>query len=338
MNVKYSKLSYWIRCIICIIYGQLTALRNLLYDRGIFKSYDSPLPVISIGNIVVGGSGKSPVTFFLASEFLKLGKRPVVLSRGYGGKLKGPVQVGRDHLASDVGDEPLMLWEKGEGKIPVVICGDRLKGAKFITSKDLGNLIILDDGFQHRRLKRDLDIVLIDISSSSFERFCNEQRLLPAGRLREAIAPALNRADILLLVSRDGIIGSKIELPIPVFNVRLYLTGFRDLRTGKKVPPPKSAAIATAIARPEFFEKMLQAFNIQIRGTFFFPDHHFFSDSDLAHIYSDSEPSMPLVVTEKDAIKLRQLRSIERTVIIAELGCDSLVDIFKLKQLQQFAS
>ena len=165
-------------------------VRNYLFDVGLRKQAKSKLPVISIGNITVGGSGKTPVSALMVETLIELGKKPVLLSRGYGGSSKGPTLVKVETTAKLVGDEALMQARGFNFEIPVVISRKRSLGAKFIEENNLGDIIVLDDGFQHRMLSRDLDIVVLDISEKNFETRFKLGRMLPAGRFREKPRPS----------------------------------------------------------------------------------------------------------------------------------------------------
>ena len=181
------------------IYNLLTKVRNLLYDKGILSSYKSNLKVISVGNISVGGTGKTPLVIYLSKILKDKGYKPVVLSRGYKGSIKGPHLITDTNTYHEVGDEPLLI--KNLASVPVVIAKKRVKGAKIIEELKLGDIIILDDGFQHRALKRDLDIVCIDASSEeSVSKFFTD-KLMPAGRLRESRASGLKRANAVVFFS-----------------------------------------------------------------------------------------------------------------------------------------
>jgi tetraacyldisaccharide 4'-kinase len=166
------------------VYSAAVKARNCLYDHGVLKTHRVGPVVVSVGNIEAGGTGKTPFTMALAEELLRRGRRVAIVTRGYRGKLRGPLLVGPEHSSRDVGDEALLMARLTG--IPVIKSPDRVKGALFARACLGSEIIVLDDGFQHRRLHRDLDIVLVS-------RDLAREKLLPAGHLREPAA-SLKRA------------------------------------------------------------------------------------------------------------------------------------------------
>lgn len=160
-----------------LLYGVASSVKNHLYDTGVLSQYTTSIPVICVGNITVGGSGKSPVVQMIVSKLLSQGKRPVILSRGYGGSERGPIEVKEEHLASAVGDEPLMHKKHFRQTVSVVVARKRAHGAQFIEEKSLGDIIVLDDGYQHRALNRAVNILLIDRSSKEKEHLWRKKTL-----------------------------------------------------------------------------------------------------------------------------------------------------------------
>ncbi len=186
---------------ISVIYGLVVGLRSFLYDKGVFKARRLPCRVISIGNLTVGGTGKTPMTLYVAQLVKDLGCRPVVISRGYKGlaeKKGGIVSDGETvFLDPDVaGDEPFMMARKLKG-IPVIVGARRYQAGMRAVDKFSPDVIVLDDAFQHRQLCRDTDLVLIDDKS-----YLGNEHLLPRGALRESVA-GLFRADAFVL-TRSG--------------------------------------------------------------------------------------------------------------------------------------
>ncbi len=167
------------------IFGLGVTIRNTLYDRGVFKAHKLRGPVISIGNISVGGSGKTPFVIALGELLIRRGIQFNVLSRGYGRKTRGVALVDRNGPPEEFGDEPLLIARKLN--VPVAVGENRFKAGLFVENEFGPQLHLLDDGFQHRSLARDFDIVLVNSEDSS-------DRLLPAGRLREPIT-SLRRAN-----------------------------------------------------------------------------------------------------------------------------------------------
>lgn len=223
------------------IFWLVTEIRNWLFDKGLLKVTKVTLPVISVGNIHVGGTGKTPTVIFLASELKKQGLNPVVLSRGYKGRLKGPHLISDSDTYIDVGDEPILIRRKT--KLPIVVSKNRVKGAKYIEKMKIGDVIILDDGFQHRWLFRDIDILILPSETGD---------LLPLGMLREDIKHKA-RADII------------IEKPIGTF----FLTAQK--------PISEPLTLVTGIANPDRVKTHLESLGLKIGKFVTFPDHHPFS-------------------------------------------------------------
>ncbi len=248
----------------------------------------APIPVISVGNITVGGSGKTPFVAWLAQQLAEAGLRPAILSRGL---RKDPEPVPKDGDPARFGDEPVMLAQQG---LFVIAGRDRIRGAALAAS--LGaEIAILDDGMQYRRLARALEIVLVPA-----EGFGNGM-LLPAGPLREPIS-ALARAD---LIVRTGVgaadpLGFAPEFRFCARPDRLVpLVG-----APADAPPPPKALAAAGIARPARFFASLQALGIEIVQRFAFPDHHRYRAADVQRLV---RAKVPVVTTMKDAVKLARL-------------------------------
>jgi len=300
------------------LYGLATNFRNSAYDKGFFKSKSSSLPVLGIGNITAGGNGKTPFAAYLAKELRKIGARPVILTRGYGGKIKGPHLASMVDTVSEVGDEALQHVTQLYPDVPVVVCADRVQGAKFIESKQLGDIVLLDDGFQHRRLKRDIDSVLLDASSEQVLDEWLVPKLLPAGHFREEPKRALERADVVILVSRGRsavnyqlaeLLKSKYSLKCPVLGISLKQGSLTNLRTGESYGCDKfknlSVAMWTAIAKPESFRAVLLEEGMKVEKAMIFQDHYQFKQREWESFLALN--SEPIFVTEKDAVKIREL-------------------------------
>ncbi|MBN8548705.1 MAG: tetraacyldisaccharide 4'-kinase [Deltaproteobacteria bacterium] len=294
---------------LAILYGAVTALRNACYDKGILRAHRSKLPVISIGNISVGGNAKTPLVIFLTQELSKRGMEVVILSRGYGGSLRGPVRVLPEHRSSEVGDEPLLIAAK-TGR-PVVISRDRVAGASFIEKEKLGNVILLDDGFQHRRLARDLDIVSAYVGSEDARRDFLEAKLLPLGRFREARDRALRRADVVIFSERQPIsdtsaVDNRLLRVIPA-GVQIYRSFFQVQGAFSLVDAAplsaKSVVAFCGIANPEGFLETLSRSGYVVHQSHVFGDHHAFTTSELQSL-RQKHPGLALICTEKDASRI----------------------------------
>jgi len=296
--------------VISRVYGIAASIRNVLYDVGIFRTYRPPVKVVSIGNLTAGGNAKTPLCMYLAEELHKNGYKPVILARGYKGKIKGPYIVKEEDPPQEVGDEPCMMTHAVD--FPVVICRNKARGARFIAKEKLGDLIILDDGFQHRRLARDVDIVSVNVGSKrAIGRFLGGQ-LLPLGRFREPRTAGLKRADMLVFSER-GPLATKSELDPRLFEVlpsdlhayRSYVSalGIFSLDESQKISAQDFVAFC-GIANPNAFYRTLKEIGCTIVFSMSFRDHHSFKKADIEKLKANF-PNVPLVCTEKDAVKLK---------------------------------
>ncbi len=276
-----------IRKVLSGLYGLVIGVRNLFYDTGLKPAHETGVPVVSIGNIEVGGTGKTPFTIALSRELSSRGLRPVIVTRGYKGRLKGVVQVRPDHDFRDVGDEALLMARVAG--VPVVKSPDRVRGALFAHRALGAGIVLLDDGFQHRRIKRDLDIVLVsgDITA---------EPLLPLGRLREPFQ-SLKRADIVVYTKGSEGAGIRAELvPACLADASGKVTGLSIL-TGKKV------LAVSGIAHPQHFVSTLERLGASVHHISF-PDHHAFTGRDMKTITARAYDSDLIVTTEKDMVRL----------------------------------
>lgn len=271
------------------IFGAVVGTRNALYERGLLPQQRLKGPVISVGNITVGGAGKTPFVIMLG-ELLK--SRHIqfdVLSRGYGRKSRGVRLVDPDGAPADFGDEPLLIARKLG--VPVVV-GERRYDAGIYADQHFGpQLHVLDDGFQHRQLAREYDIVLVTPRDA-------KDRLLPAGRLREPVS-ALRRADAVVLTpgaSREG-------LPL---EGKLVLEVERGIAPDNIPPQPLAFC---GIARPDNFFAQLRGAGIDLAAEARFRDHHAYSSKDVAMLIelANAHRAGGFVTTDKDAINLGPL-------------------------------
>lgn len=299
--------------------------RRLLKERARLS-----VPVISIGNIVTGGTGKTPMAVWLSRFLLENGFRPVVLSRGYGRKSREPALVPEagdlSELSRSYGDEPVLMAERLPA-VPVWVGPERLASGRSALKNGGVDIFILDDGFQHLSLNRDLEIVLLDCRHPFGNGF-----LLPRGPLREPVS-SLHRADALVLTHADSVHKTtelksnlrKFFPEKPVFACRHRLSGFR-METGGRVLPPdlvrglKAVAFA-GIARPEDFFQSLEEAGIVICASRCFADHYRYSGTDvlrIVEIASRSKAEM-IVTTAKDFVRVPCWRE---TMMIAEMDLD----------------
>jgi tetraacyldisaccharide 4'-kinase len=270
------------------LYGAIVKARNDLYDRGALKSRKLQGPVVSIGNLTVGGSGKTPFLITLGELLKERGVAFDVLSRGYGRATKGVALVHPEGSPRDFGDEPLLIARKLG--VPVIVGEDRYAAGQFAEQKFGRQLHLLDDGFQHRRLARDFDIVLIAPSDV-------EDLLLPTGRLREPLS-SLARASAVVLANDASHRGFPITQQL-VWKVR------RGIIVPRELNGPSFAFCG--IARPENFFAQLRAAGVTLAGTRSFRDHHAYSDDDVRELLAlrSRHGASSFVTTEKDAINLQ---------------------------------
>lgn len=286
-----------------IFYGIGSGLKNLLYDKNILKPKKVDAFVISVGNITTGGVGKTPVVSEIAKYFVAQGEKVAIVSRGYGGKLSNKnVNVISDgekvfYNAQLAGDEPFWLATNSKGAI-VITTKNRFEGAKYAVEKFGVTKIILDDGFQHRKLHRDLDIVLMDSKMG----FGNE-KLLPAGPLREGME-AFSRIDKLVVVSKN-VDHSRAEKLAKIMAKKMKVEAFvcktepdyvYNIKTGEKLAQGTEATALCAIGQPQQFYAFLSDY--KIKQTIDFDDHHSYVEEEL--------PEGLIITTEKDAVKMQK--------------------------------
>jgi tetraacyldisaccharide 4'-kinase len=269
------------------IYGGIVWVRNALYDARVLPARRLQGPVISVGNLSTGGSGKTPFVILLGELLKARGTKFDVLSRGYGRKSSGVLLVNTAGLPQEFGDEPLLIARKLQ--IPVVVGEDRYEAGKFAESRFGSQLHLLDDGFQHRALARDFDIVLVTPQDAG-------DRLLPSGRLREPVA-AIRRADAIVLTSGASADSFPMEEKQLVWRVR------RGIAPDKIPPRP---VVFCGIARPRNFVLQLRAANIEPAAEAFYRDHHAYTDKDVGELLVLKQKSEAggFVTTEKDVVNL----------------------------------
>jgi tetraacyldisaccharide 4'-kinase len=269
----------------------LIQAREKLYKTGILPTLHLNHPVISVGNLTVGGTGKTPLVIALAERFREHGFRPVILSRGYG-------RTSRDLLVAgssweECGDEPFLMKCR-LGNVPVVVGADRYQAGLLAEKRGLGNIFILDDGFQHRRLYRDVDIVSIDPVE-----WARGESLLPGGPWREPKSSAA-RAHAACIQEVDG--AATPSLTVPAFMVRTEIDGLYrgDLAVAAERLTGLSVVAFAGIAKPDRFFAALESMGIRPAKCIPFRDHHHYSRHEIENLGGDV-----LVTTEKDAVRLR---------------------------------
>lgn len=303
------------------LYGLVIFFRNRFYDFNILKSKEFDIPVISIGNITVGGTGKTPHVEYLV-ELLSSKFEVVTLSRGYKRKTKGFRQVEPDSEVSEVGDEPLQIKRKYPGT-KVVVCENRVKGIQNLldeTNETQPDVVILDDAFQHRRITPGINILLID-----YNRPVKEDLLLPAGRLREGIHQ-MRRANMIVFSKCPDkvtpimrrILQKDVRLK-PYQNIFFTKFEYQQISPVFNAPPLDfsllkakhySILIISGIASPKPVQEYLEQFGEEVE-IMFFPDHHYYSGNDvlaILHRFDTFKSNNKIMVTtEKDAIRFKEL-------------------------------
>ncbi|MFH1214167.1 MAG: tetraacyldisaccharide 4'-kinase [Candidatus Neomarinimicrobiota bacterium] len=309
MNLNFLK---WLMYPAAWLYGLITRLRNLLYDRRIFASVKMPVPVIAVGNITAGGTGKTPFVIALAEFLTGKGFRIAIITRGYHRQTKGQVIVadGQQILATSqqAGDEPYMMAQKLSGVV-IIADADRVAAAQTAVDRFACNLIIADDAFQHRRIDRDLDIVLWDRQAAP-----KDEALLPAGRLRESLC-GLKRADFVVFTKSDEIPADQqaclqsVNPHLKFFAAPLAITAVCD-RSGRAVAPADLALLNVlafcGLGNHMQFEATVRQLNLNLVTFRRFSDHHKYTESDLRHLVDEArQMQCPfLITTEKDAVNL----------------------------------
>jgi tetraacyldisaccharide 4'-kinase len=268
------------------IYGTVVRAKNALHERGALRAQRLRGPVVSVGNIAVGGSGKTPFVIALGELLKDRGIEFDVLSRGYGRTTTGVREVYPRGAPDEFGDEPLLIARRLG--VPVVVGEKRYEAGRFAEAHYGARLHVLDDGFQHRALARDFDIVMVNASDF-------EDRLLPGGRLREPLN-ALKRADVVVL-----------EEGVPYPARRLGKKTIWRVRRAISLPqvPPRVAAFC-GVARPERFFGQLRAAGVVAAVEIPFPDHHAYTEKDVRDLLAIREEKncAGFVTTEKDVINL----------------------------------
>lgn len=278
------------------LFGAATALRNTFYDRGVLSSRRLEQPVISVGNLSVGGSGKTPFVIALGELLLARGIRFDVLSRGYGRMTRGVLVVETGGSAADFGDEPLLIARRLG--VPVIVGESRYDAGRVAEQKSQPQLHILDDGFQHRSLARDFDIVLL--TERDFA-----DRLLPSGRLREPLS-SLQRADAIVL-PLDSSAPDSSPHNLAIDNIALPGKHVWRMRRDIVMPDaPPSPIVFCGIARPRQFFAQVRAAGLAPAAEVEFPDHHAYDGSDIERLRTMRAKlgSGGFLTTEKDAVNL----------------------------------
>lgn len=298
--------------VLSVLYRGLTGCRNRLYDRGLLKAHSAGVPVLSVGNLTVGGTGKTPFVVWLADTLKARGVSPAVLSRGY--RARGGGESGADQ-ADPASDEVAMMRSQ-LAEVPVVVGADRVASGVQAVQEGAGALI-LDDGFQHRRLRRDVDLVLVDATCPF-----GYDNLLPRGLLREA-KEGLERASAVVVTRADQIapgeltalrthlsslvpgrpIAEAVHRPVEVCSLIEGTTNPPGWLSGRRI------LLVSGVGNPDAFRKTAEGLGCEILRSLVFPDHHLFTAADSSWIrYQTVDTGADLVLTtEKDVARGEEL-------------------------------
>ncbi len=299
------------------LYGVITRARLALYGRGTFRVSELEVPVISVGNITTGGTGKTPLVEWLARRLVGEGRKVCILTRGYGRTNSGRRVIVSDAqkvLATpdEAGDEAFLLASKLKSLVAVISDADRIAAGKWAISQFGVDTLLLDDAFQHLRVHRDLNIITVDATNP-----WGGGHLLPFGSLREPLS-GLERADCILLTrteqidTTDGIVTrlSKLSRGRPVFLSQMQTRGFSSVVNldvlDSTTSPENPIAAFCGIGNPKAFFHQLQSEGCQLALTRAFPDHHSYNQAELRSLVQEAKKAgaRGLVTTAKDAVKL----------------------------------
>ncbi len=279
----WNKKNLFVYCLLPFswIYHCVTTLRFKLK-----KPYKSHLPVICIGNLTAGGTGKTPVSIAIADILKQKGKNPFFISRGYGGKVKNIIVYNYNNCAKDVGDEPLLLSKIA----PVSINSDRAEAAK-LALKGGANSLIMDDGFQNPGLYKDISFLVFNGKLG-----IGNGAVIPAGPLRETFTSGIKRASALIIIGNDETdIAKKTDLPV----------FFADITEEQPNIKNKNIFAFAGIGYPEKFYNSLKKVGLNVVNTQDFPDHHFYTEKELNKIIETAQKqNLEIFTTSKDFVKI----------------------------------
>ena len=318
---RKNALFYFVLTPLSWLFGLITSVRRFAYKEGFFKSYALPVPVIVVGNINVGGSGKTPVVMWLVAQLAKDGYRPAVISRGYGGNVKLPTSVNASSQASLVGDEPVLI--KNRCDCPVWVGANRVEVATaLLKAHPECNVIISDDGLQHYRLKRDVEIAVVDA-----EHHQKNARLLPAGQLREPLS-RLEKVDAIVCNGQKPAHKSSQDFyEMQLVGERFYNLANVETHAVAADFKRKTIKAMAGIGKPARFFEHLRQLGLTFVSVSF-DDHYAFSAQDLAKLDCDV-----LIMTEKDAVKCKPFAQAHHWVLPVEASIDEALLPLVLEKL-----
>ena len=309
------------------IYRGATGFRNWLFDHSLLRANRVEVPVISIGNLTVGGTGKTPVTLALLEEMARRGYSCGVVSRGYKRENGGVLEVDRsDRAATRFGDEPALI-KATFPQVPVLVGERRVAAAKALLASTKVDVLVCDDAFQHRRLHRDLNVLLIDASEPQ-----ENYRLLPVGRAREALVPALRRADFLIITKANLVEPEQLarvkdwlesKANRPTLEAEYVFKGLRSMHGKTADKLTDSVYLVSGIAKPESLEKTI-AGRVQIVKHRTFQDHHRYSNLEVEEILDEASRLQArwVLTTAKDSMKLSAFPHLRERLWVVDLGLE----------------
>lgn len=293
------------------LYAGVLAVRNWLYDRGWKASFAFPVPLINVGNLRVGGTGKTPHVAWIVAELLAQGQRPAILSRGYGRHTRGYRRATATDTAATLGDEPLQYFQQFGAAVPVAVCEDRRAGLRqLLHMQPAPTVIVLDDAYQHRRVRPALNILLTEQQRPFYQ-----DQVLPAGRLRESRAGA-GRADLVIVTkcmpalpatAQQAVIARLrryVGPGVPVLFSAYAYGGPVPVGSTTSRPAGREVVLLTGIARPGPLREHLAAVGYRVTYHAAFADHHAFTAAELAAVAAQCRPGQSVFTTQKDATRL----------------------------------
>jgi tetraacyldisaccharide 4'-kinase len=296
------------------LYVAVMVVRNWLYDVGWKQSEAFAVPLLNVGNLRVGGTGKTPHVSWLVEELLRQGHRPAILSRGYGRHTRGPRLAGPYDSAATVGDEPWQYFAQFAGhNVPIAVAEARRLGVRLLLqAHPETTVIVLDDAYQHRAVRPAFNVLLSELARPFYE-----DEVLPAGRLRESRRGA-RRADVVIMTkcppnlptSEQAVVAQCVQVysrpAVPVlFSAYDYGTPQAIQAALAALPAAGPVLLLTGIAQPGPLREHLESQGYQIQHHAVFPDHHTFLPADLAALREHWQPGRPIFTTEKDATRLQ---------------------------------
>lgn len=301
-----------------LAYEFAMTVRNKLYDSGILKTHTVSVPVISVGNITTGGTGKTPMISFIAKHFLKQGMKVAVIARGYKRESKDIQTLSASNKKEPntelFGDELTMLFEEMRNnhgnRFYIAAAANRVKAAEILIEMYKPDIILLDDAFQHRKIKRDIDLVMIDASDFSHNS-SSTKYTIPSGKLRESIS-GLHRAGLMIQNNKTekydciASIGMNKKSSCIIGYKTEYIMDFKnDILQNRD---SKKAIVFSGIAEPASLTALINAEGITIEKNVRFADHHVYTDRDIEQLTKTFSGDNIFITTEKDFVKIREFK------------------------------